>query len=196
VKIEGFTHQEHPFVKAGFLCRGLKLPSIDIKFLIDTGATCTTILEDDAKRLNPDFEKLEKAKYPSQILGGKMYPYVLPESLLIFETTEKYKKGQRKFHVEPLDEVEIIRPKGDSDEPDFSILGTDIIRRFDFSWKRNGKPTFTREKPDRKQGSVHTVCGNLPGLYTKHNLKRMNEEKDKRRLTRQKERKNDEPSKK
>ena len=165
MKIEGFTRQQHPFVKATFLCRGLKLPSIDIEFLIDTGATCTTILEEDARRLNPDFRKLKKAKYPSQILGGKMYPYVLPESLLIFETTKKGKNGQRKLHVEPLDEVEIIRPKRDSDEPDFSILGIDIVRRFDISWKRNGKPTLEREKTDRKQGSVRTACGNLPGLY-------------------------------
>lgn len=137
VEIEGFIKGEHPFVFGFFCCRQLGLSGV-ARFMIDLGSTRTTILEGDAVKMGIDFKKLKKSKEPTQITGGELRPYVIPKSFLLFEN----KKG--KYHFEPLDELEVIKPKRGKLKPDFSILGIDVIRRFNFNWDRNGKPTLKK----------------------------------------------------
>jgi len=102
-----------------------------IVFLVDLGATTTTILEGDCVRLGIDCDRLEKVPEPTVVPGGRTEPHILRDVILIFET----KEGE--FQFERLDKIDVIPPKADSILLPFSLLGIDIISRFKLTYSKN-----------------------------------------------------------
>ncbi len=100
-------------------------------FLVDLGATTTTILEGDCIRLGIDCDRLEKAPGPTVVPGGRTETHILRDVILIFETKE------REFQFERLDKIDVIPPKADSILLPFSLLGIDIISRFKLTYSKN-----------------------------------------------------------
>ena len=68
-----------------------------VEFLVDTGASRTTICDKDAVRLRIDFTKLEKLSEGMLGIGGAVNAYVLNDIELIF------RREDEKDHVENLE---------------------------------------------------------------------------------------------
>ncbi|MGC9069558.1 MAG: aspartyl protease family protein [Thermoprotei archaeon] len=122
-----------PAIKAFILIEKLKVKGY-IKFLIDTGASTTAILDRDRELLGIRIDELEKA--PTRIGGieGLVDTYVARDAKIILKTLNSE-------HVETLD---VLMLKHDfsrlSDEeikkvlaiP--SLLGRDLIRKFKLTY--------------------------------------------------------------
>lgn len=131
MKIEGTIENDgHAYVSAFIALDGVK-KVFPIVFLVDLGATVTTILEGDCMRLGIDCDKLQKTPLQTVIPGGKADTYELRDVVLIFET----KDGELDF--ERLERVDVIRPRPDSVLLPFSLLGIDIISRFKLSYSKS-----------------------------------------------------------
>jgi len=131
LKIQGIIEDNgHAYVHAFIVCPQIKRTA-PIVFLVDLGATTTTILEGDCVRLGIDCGRLEKASEQTVVPGGKTETYILRDVILIFET----KEGE--FQFERLDRVDVIPPKANSILLPFSLLGIDIISRFKLTYSKN-----------------------------------------------------------
>ena len=112
-----------------------------VEFLIDTGATKTTISEKDIIRLGVDYEALERLSKGMLGIGGAVDTYLLKDANLIFRQENK------KNHVEQLSlcflkhsEVNerILRIP--------SIIGRDILNKYTIIYsKKQGKAYLTDE---------------------------------------------------
>ncbi len=93
-----------PFVVARLICPelGINRPS---PFLIDTGASSTTILDDDTERLDIDYGRLRRAPSRSRGIGGSVEAYLMPNVTLQFRTLEGVilNTRQRPAKNKPLD---------------------------------------------------------------------------------------------
>lgn len=78
---------EAPYVIAFLISDelGIRKP---IEFLIDTGASRTTILDNDAIRLEIDYSKLGRFEEGTVGIGGAVDTYILPNVRLVFPTTD------------------------------------------------------------------------------------------------------------
>lgn len=63
---------------------------IPIVFLVDLGATTTTILEGDCKRIGIDCDKLQKSRNSTVVAGGKIQTYILPDVTLFLKTKKEH----------------------------------------------------------------------------------------------------------
>ena len=113
-----------------------------IEFLVDTGASRTTICDKDAVRLRADYRKLEKHGEGMLGIGGVVNAYILRDVDLIFRTENG------KSFSEKLGRIYILR----HDVPDEkimripSILGRDILNKYALFYdKRNEKAYITNE---------------------------------------------------
>jgi len=130
LKIQGILEDDgHAYIQAYIASPHIKRIS-PIVFLVDLGATITTILEGDCVRLGIDCDHLEKASKPAVIPGGRADTYVLRDVIIIFETRE----GELGF--ERLDKIDVIPPKADSLILPFSLLGIDILSRFKLTYSK------------------------------------------------------------
>lgn len=82
----------------------------------------------DAERIGLDLKNLRKSKSVTIGIGGPIDTYVLSNVTLLFEIQGK------KFHLETLEEVDVIKPKRHVPELPFSILGMDILKKFKISF--------------------------------------------------------------
>lgn len=131
MKIEGIIEDDgHAYIHAFIVCPQIERIS-PIVFLVDLGATTTTILEGDCIRLGIDCNRLEKTPEPTVVPGGKTDTYILNDVVLIFET----KEGELDF--QRLDKVTVIQPKPDSILLPFSLLGIDILTRFKLTYSKD-----------------------------------------------------------
>ena len=131
MKIQGILEGDgHAYIHAFIVCPQIKRIA-PIVFLVDLGATTTTILEGDCIRLGIDCDRLEKAPGPTVVPGGRTETYLLRDVFLIFETAE----GE--FEFEKLDKIDVVQPKADSTLLPFSLLGVDIISRFKLTYSKN-----------------------------------------------------------
>lgn len=99
------------------------------KFLIDTGATTTSLSWKNAQDHRIDIRKLTKASRVSSGIGGRVDNYVLPDSTIIFITSEgrRYDYKISTLYVRDYENVEGYPcPAGSN------LLGIDIIDHFDF----------------------------------------------------------------
>lgn len=131
MKIQGIIEDDgHAYIHAFIVYPQIMRPA-PIVFLVDLGATTTTILEGDCVRLGIDCDRLEKVPEPTVVPGGRTEPHILQDVILIFET----KEGE--FQFEKLDKIDVIPPKADSILLPFSLLGIDIISRFKLTYSKN-----------------------------------------------------------
>lgn len=114
-----------------------------IEFLVDTGATNTTISDRDAMRLGIDYCTLEKLAGGMLGIGGTVDTYILKDAKLIFH------KEDKKSHTENLERICILK-HASLDERILripSILGRDILNKHALIYdKRQEKACITDEK--------------------------------------------------
>ncbi len=99
------------------------------KFLIDTGATTTSLSWNNAQYHRIDIRKLTKASRISSGIGGRVDNYVLPDSTIIFITSEGRRCDYKisTLYVKDYNTVEGFPcPEGSN------LLGIDTIDQFDF----------------------------------------------------------------
>ena len=98
----------------------------NVEFLIDTGATKTTILDRDAITLGISYAKLSRLRQPLLGLGGLVETYVARDAKLHFKTEEGLE------HNEVLPELLVVKHRKVDDNimriP--SVLGRDILNRY------------------------------------------------------------------
>jgi len=114
-----------------------------VEFLVDTGATITTLSDRDAARLGIDYDVLEKLANGMLGIGGTVDTYILKDAKLTFHTEDK------KTHQENLDCLCILKHAKLNERilriP--SILGRDIINKHALIYdKRQEKAYITNEQ--------------------------------------------------
>ncbi len=134
---------EAPYVRALFISPKLDIRK-NINFLIDSGASRTSILDNDAALLGIDHNLLEKYKGGTTGIGGVVDTYIIRDAVLMFKTTTG-------LHSEKL-EVFVIkhtpRDKGEEERIKSipSLLGRDLINRYSLILnRRKGIVTITDE---------------------------------------------------
>ncbi len=90
-----------PYVPAFVSCPSLEI-SFAVSFLIDTGASRTTILDSDAIRIGLDYSKLDRFIPGTTGIGGVVDTYIVPNVSLIFITDEG-------IHEEEFEEILVLR---------------------------------------------------------------------------------------
>ena len=116
---------------------------VEGEFLVDTGATRTTICDKDAMRLGIDYLALEKLCEGMLGIGGTVDTYNLKDIKLIFRQESK------KPHEEILEKICVLKHPQLNDHilriP--SILGRDILNKHSLIYdKRQEKVYITDEK--------------------------------------------------
>ena len=116
-----------------------------LEFLIDTGATKTTISDKDAIRLGIDYDALEKPDKGMLGIGGPVDTYILKEAKLALHK----KDGQT--HVENLESLCFLRHFELTERilriP--SILGRDVLNKYALIY-------------DRRQDNVYMTDESIP----------------------------------
>lgn len=118
-----------------------------VKFLIDTGASTTHILDSDAKRLRIDYSKLQKLEHGTAGIGGIVDTYGIPEMSLFLRTSD------RGLHEEILDlfvlkhDIKAVKEEGIARIKLLpSLLGRDFLNRYKLILDRaNERVTITDE---------------------------------------------------
>ena len=128
-------------IKAKVICKNL--PQRDIRFLVDTGAYRTTILNIDAERLGIDYSRLYKKEEGAIGIGGTADTYILEDVKLLFAT-------ETGIHLEDLKTINVIMIETD-DEYKIkklpSLLGIDVLNKYKlFVDKTNNQVLLTDEK--------------------------------------------------
>ena len=113
-----------------------------VEFLVDTGATRTTICDKDAIRLCIDYAMLEKLGEGMLGIGGTVDTYNLKDVKLFFH------KEDKKTHEETLEKICILKHAELNEKilriP--SILGRDILNKHSLIYdKRQEKACITDE---------------------------------------------------
>lgn len=115
----------------------------NLDFLLDTGAAKTIVSEKDARRLNINFDSLEKTDKVHIGVGGVVNVFLLRDVELLFRSEKGIVK--EKFH-----EIEIMKTPG-SDRNSIiaanripSLLGCDFLeeRKYRLMFNLNGKEVY------------------------------------------------------
>ena len=129
MRLEGYWGEfEAPYVSAILICGVLDLRK-PVEFLIDTGASRTTILDNDAIRLGIDCGKLQRFEPGMAGIGGVVDTFIIPDVKLLFRT----KNG---FHGEELKEIFVLRHTIREREIEErirrlpSLLGRDVLNKY------------------------------------------------------------------
>lgn len=132
---------EAAYVVAVLECEALRIRDI-IEFLVDTGASRTTICDKDVIRLGIDFSKLEKLSEGMLGIGGLVDTYVLKNVKLVF------RREDGESHVENFDRIYVLK-HAVRDERIMripSILGRDMLNKNVLVYdKRHEKAYITDE---------------------------------------------------
>ncbi len=113
-----------------------------VEFLIDTGATRTTVSDKDAIRLGIDYEALEKLDKGMLGIGGTVETYFLKDAKLIFRQDNKKTRTEQLEYLcflrHPEVKETILRIP--------SILGRDVLNKYALIYdKRQEKACLTYE---------------------------------------------------
>jgi hypothetical protein len=114
-----------------------------LEFLVDTGATRTTISDKDAIRLAIDYQALQKLPEGMLGIGGTVDTYTLKDATLTFH------KQDKKTHQETLECICILKhtPLSERILRIPSILGRDILNKHALIYdKRQEKAYITDEQ--------------------------------------------------
>jgi len=113
-----------------------------VEFLVDTGASRTTICDKDAIKLGIDFSMLEKLGEGMLGVGGVVNTYVLKDVKLVF------RREDERSHVESFERIYVLK-HAVLDEKILrlpSILGRDMLNKYLFVYdNKRGKAFVTDE---------------------------------------------------
>lgn len=112
-----------------------------VTFLIDTGATRTSILYSDARRIGIELSDLERSKRDVVGIGGIAQTFVAKKATLIFTS------DRREMEIE-LDEIYILKHKRFDDWAKRlpSLLGRDILNKYHFVYDYNQKEVYLTDE--------------------------------------------------
>jgi hypothetical protein len=145
VQIDGFFKKgpfEAAYVVAVFSSGQLGIEDT-IEFLIDTGASRTTICDKDAIRLGIDYSKLDKLPEGTLGIGGNVDTYIVENPELSFKTRDG------RYNVEKLDKLYVLKHERVDNliKRLPSILGRDILNKYSLVYdRREEKATITDER--------------------------------------------------
>jgi hypothetical protein len=120
---------KHGIFEAAYVVAVLESKALGVRetveFLVDTGASRTTICDKDAVRLEIDFGSLERLSEGMLGIGGLVDTYVLRDVKLAF------RRKDAKSHVENFDRVYVLKHAVQDERimriP--SILGRDMLNK-------------------------------------------------------------------
>ena len=116
-----------------------------VEFLVDTGATRTTISDKDAIRLGIDYLALEKLGEGMLGIGGTVDTYLLKDTTLIFH------KADKKTHEEALERICVLKHPQLNERilriP--SILGRDILNKHSLIYDKRNEKAYITDEPMR-----------------------------------------------
>lgn len=119
---------EAAYIRALLISEKLGIRGV-IRFLIDSGASRTIIMDSDAERLEIGYKRLERFVPGTTGIGGVVETFKIPDVKLVFRTSEG-------FYEERLNQMFVL--KHDVKEPEAaerikklpSLLGRDIINKY------------------------------------------------------------------
>jgi hypothetical protein len=115
------------FIEARLISKSLQLDE-KVSFLVDTGASRTTLLDKDAIRLGIRYDRLTKSKSSLIGIGGTISCFIIRDSTLIFRAARGNIKLPISIAKHPLEcmgthlKTQILRLP--------SLLGRDVITRY------------------------------------------------------------------
>lgn len=106
-----------------------------IRFVVDTGASMTSIGMIDSIRNGINIFNFEKSDIIISGIGGNLEAYILPDCDLMFLTNDN---NEDNVHIEELDRIQMfhepnIYKDGYIEVP--SVLGIDILEKFKISFE-------------------------------------------------------------
>lgn len=120
-----------------------------IVFLLDTGSTRTTILQGNAKQMKINFFQLPKRRQKTWGIVGGTTPYFVKHAVIGFLSVD-----QTKRILLPLNELNILKPEEKEDDRfTYSLLGIDMIKRFDFHYNMP-KVRLTLKDRYKRRGTI------------------------------------------
>lgn len=112
--------------------------AMPIRFVVDTGASSTTIADKDALRLGLDYSKLERSDGILGIGGTNVDAFLLKGISIIFRDSKS------SYQVERLPKIIVLRHRVKTIEERRlakqipSLLGVDILRKYQIRYDKKG----------------------------------------------------------
>ena len=137
MKIKGYFDPEFkpkaPFIDA-IVISSLAGLYHKIRFLIDSGASMTIILDKDVKDSGIDLSKLKKMEKGVSGIGGAIETYLIEDARIVFETGEGFYERDLSLFVgtHDLSMMDEETRKRTLLMP--SLLGREILNEFDFHY--------------------------------------------------------------
>jgi len=123
--IRGFFRNDIGFINAHLISEEMRIDEM-IEFLVDTGASRTTLLDKDAIYLGINYGKLRKSEQDMSGIGGSVETYVIDDSVILFGGNSiKIPVFVLKHPLEEMNREERIKILRFP-----SILGRDVINKF------------------------------------------------------------------
>ena len=114
-----------------------------LAFLIDTGASATTILDPDLERLGIDWNSLVKAPRPLGGIGGTVETRLIDDGRLLFKTGSGETVMEKlTIHVAKHDPARLDRPGKELVMQLPCLLGRDILQRYRFVYDKPRKQVY------------------------------------------------------
>jgi len=113
-----------------------------VEFLVDTGASRTTICDKDTVRLGIDFGRLERLSEGMLGIGGMVDTYVLRDVKLTF------RRGDGESHVENFDRIYVLK-HAVWDERIMripSILGRDMLNKYALVYEKRHEMAYITDE--------------------------------------------------
>jgi hypothetical protein len=124
-------------LESDFLCI-----SETVEFLVDTGASRTTICDKDAIKLGIDYNRLERFSEGMLGVGGIVNAYILRDVRLIF------RREDERSHVESFERIYVSK-HAVLDERIMrlpSILGRDMLNKYSFVYDKRHERAFLTDE--------------------------------------------------
>ncbi len=138
--ISGFFKNDAGYINAHIISPSLGIDET-IEFLVDTGATRTTLLDKDAIFLGLDYNNLRKHNQNVSGIGGSVETFIIDDATLIL--------GSKQIHLSVFvvrhalgnlnkeDKIKILRIP--------SLLGRDVINRFRLVFDKQENKIFLED---------------------------------------------------
>jgi hypothetical protein len=109
-----------------------------VEFLVDTGASRTTICDKDAMKLGINYNRLERFSDGMLGVGGVVNAYILRDVGLIFLREDE------RSHIESFERIYVLKHAMLDDKimrlP--SILGRDMLNKYSFIYDKRREKAF------------------------------------------------------
>jgi hypothetical protein len=114
-----------------------------VAFLVDTGASVTTIMDRDRDRLGIDWNRLDKTKRPLSGIGGTVDTRIIRDGILLFKTdTGGTVRERLQVHVAKHDSARMDRHGRERVLQLPWLLGRDMIERYGLIYDKSKSTVY------------------------------------------------------